>query len=94
MLANPSASVAALDRVRSIASHVSPSATATSARDALLGKADSDVVVVAAVRTPLTKAKKGGLKDTLPEEMLLAAFQGVLERSGIDPNLVPEIVVG
>ncbi|KAI5481881.1 hypothetical protein MNV49_000158 [Pseudohyphozyma bogoriensis] len=55
---------------------------------------DSDVVVVSALRTPMTKGKKGGLKDTLPEEMLLAAFKGVVDQSGIDPKLVEEICVG
>ncbi|KAM0752773.1 3-ketoacyl-CoA thiolase [Meredithblackwellia eburnea MCA 4105] len=64
-------------------------------RDNILhAKSDNDVVVVAAVRTPLTKAKKGGLKDTLPEELLLATFKGVLDRSRVNPNDVQEIVVG
>lgn len=30
------------------------------------GKNPDDVVICSAVRTPLTKAKKGGLKDTSP----------------------------
>ena len=30
------------------------------------GKSADDVVICAAVRTPLTKAKKGGLRDTAP----------------------------
>jgi len=29
-----------------------------------------DVVIVSALRTPITRARKGGLKDVLPEEML------------------------
>lgn len=33
-------------------------------------KADDDVVICCAVRTPLTKSKKGGLKDTQPELMI------------------------
>ncbi len=35
-----------------------------------LTKSADDVVICAAVRTPLTKAKKGGLRDTPPEIML------------------------
>ena len=31
---------------------------------------DDDVVICSAVRTPITKGKKGGLKDTAPEYML------------------------
>jgi acetyl-CoA acyltransferase 1 len=36
-------------------------------------KAD-DVVICAAVRTPLTKAKKGGLKDTQPDILMKTVF--------------------
>ena len=32
----------------------------------IAGKSADDVVICAAVRTPLTKAKRGGLKDTAP----------------------------
>lgn len=48
----------------------------------------------AAVRTPITKARKGGLKDACPEDMLAAVFKGVLQRSGIDPALVEDVAVG
>ena len=33
-------------------------------------KSDDDIVICSAVRTPLTKGKRGGLKDTAPEVML------------------------
>jgi acetyl-CoA acyltransferase 1 len=33
-------------------------------------KSDDDVVICAAVRTPMTKGKRGGLKDTAPEYLL------------------------
>ena len=48
----------------------------------------------AAVRTPITKAKKGGLKDACPEDLLAAVLKGVLERSGVDPALVEDVAVG
>jgi len=32
----------------------------------IAGKSADDVVICSAVRTPLTKAKKGGLRDTAP----------------------------
>jgi acetyl-CoA acyltransferase 1 len=57
-------------------------------------KCPNDVVIVAAVRTPLTKAKRGPLKDTAPEYLLSVALRGVVERSGIDPKLVQDIAVG
>lgn len=34
----------------------------------------NDVVICAAVRTPLTKAKKGGLKDTQPDILMKTVF--------------------
>ena len=33
----------------------------------ITGKDANDVVICSAVRTPLTKAKRGGLKDTMPD---------------------------
>ncbi|CAG8740804.1 12294_t:CDS:2 [Gigaspora rosea] len=57
-------------------------------------KSPEDVVVVVAVRTPMTKSKKGGFKDTLPEELLAAVFKAVLDKSKIDPNLIQDIAVG
>jgi hypothetical protein len=32
-----------------------------------------------------TQAKRGGLKDTLPDDLLLAVFKATLERTGINP---------
>jgi acetyl-CoA acyltransferase 1 len=51
-------------------------------------------VIVASVRTPVCKAGRGGLKDTPAMHLLLAALQGVLAKSKIDPKLVNDIVVG
>lgn len=36
----------------------------------ILQKHASDVVFVSALRTPVTRAKKGGFRDTYPEELL------------------------
>lgn len=51
-------------------------------------------MICGAVRTPLTKAKRGGLKDTPPEVMLTTALAGLLERTKVDPKLIQDIVVG
>ena len=48
----------------------------------------------AAARTPFTRAKKGGFKDTCPEDLLVAVFKAVVERSGVPYDLVEEIQVG
>lgn len=53
-----------------------------------------DIVIVYAARTPLCKAKKGGLKDTSLEYMIYALLKQVKERSGVDPALVEDICVG
>ena len=58
------------------------------------GKNPNDIVVVAAVRTAVTKGFKGGFKDTEAMTMLTAALKGVLDKTGLDPKLVDDIVVG
>ena len=52
------------------------------------------VVVTCALRTPITKGGKGGLKDTAAADLLHGAFKALIQRSGIDPNLVEDIAVG
>lgn len=47
-----------------------------------------------ALRTPFTKGGKGGFKDTQSADLLHGAFKALIERSGIDPNLVEDIAVG
>lgn len=53
-----------------------------------------DVVITLAIRTPLTKARKGGLKDTSLEYLVYALLQEVKQRSGIDPSLVEDFALG
>jgi acetyl-CoA acetyltransferase len=53
-----------------------------------------DVVIVCAVRTPICKAKKGGLKDTPAEDLLATVLAAVVERTKIDPAVVGDVVVG
>ena len=55
---------------------------------------DDDVVIVCALRTAITRAKKGGFKDTPIEELLDTVLRGVLKKSGIKPDLVEEVTVG
>ena len=58
------------------------------------GKQPDDVVICSAVRTPITKAKKGHLKDTSPEVMIAFALKGAVERAKLDPKLVQDIAIG
>jgi acetyl-CoA acyltransferase 1 len=60
----------------------------------ILAKNDNDVVIVSAVRTAITKAKKGGFKDTRPEEILTAVLRAAYTQAGLDPSLIEDIAVG
>lgn len=53
-----------------------------------------DVVITLAIRTPLTKARKGGLKDTPLDGMLYKLLVEVNKRSKLDPQLVEDICCG
>ena len=80
-------------RLERVANQLSPYG-ARSQRDQLLAKSPDDVVITFAARTPLTKARKGALKDTPLEGLLIPLLQAVREKSGIDPSLVEEIILG
>lgn len=47
---------------------------------------DNDVVICAAVRTPITRGRKGGLKDTAPEVMLSTVLREAAARAKIRPQ--------
>ncbi|KAJ4784448.1 peroxisomal 3-ketoacyl-CoA thiolase 3 [Rhynchospora pubera] len=53
-----------------------------------------DVVIVAAYRTAICKAKRGGFKDTLPEDLLAPVFKALIDKTKINPSEVGDIVVG
>ncbi|GLB45112.1 putative thiolase family protein [Lyophyllum shimeji] len=65
-----------------------------STKSRVLQKNDSDVVIVVAVRTAITKAKKGGFKDTPPELLLSHVLRAAYAQSGLDPVLIEDISVG
>ncbi|KAI0311474.1 thiolase [Amylostereum chailletii] len=65
-----------------------------SGKSAVLAKSDNDVVIVSAIRTAVTKGKKGGFKDTRPEELLSGVLRSVYTRVGLDPALIEDIAVG
>ena len=55
--------------------------------------ADTDVVIVEAVRSPLGK-RNGGLATVHPADLLAGVQKAAIERSGIDPALVGQVVGG
>lgn len=60
----------------------------------LLTKSPKDIVILSALRTPVTKAIKGGLARLYPEELLYHVLKGSLDRSKVDPALIDDILVG
>ncbi len=55
--------------------------------------ADNDVVIVEAVRSPLAR-RNGGLAGVHPADLLGAVQRATIERSGIDPAVVGQVVAG
>ena len=53
-----------------------------------------DVVIVAAYRTAICKAKRGGFKDTFPEDLLTPVLKALLDKTKLNPSEVGDIVVG
>ncbi|KZZ98989.1 3-ketoacyl-CoA thiolase [Moelleriella libera RCEF 2490] len=80
----------AVERIGSIIKHLAPG----SAINQIQSKNPDDVVITLALRTPLTKARKGGFKDTTLEYMIYALLKQVRERSNLDPALVEDVCFG
>ncbi|PYH36203.1 putative peroxisomal 3-ketoacyl-coA thiolase (Kat1) [Aspergillus neoniger CBS 115656] len=83
----------AQQRLTSIANQLSGPGAA-SGKQRVLSKNPDDIVITLAVRTPLTKARKGGLKDTALDDLLISLLTSVREKSNLDPNLVEDVCVG
>jgi len=87
-------------RVNKVVNHVQagmllPQATAGAPMMGAIGsKHADDVVIVSALRTPITRSKKGGFKDTMPDDLLMAALAGVIKQSGIKHEIVGDVKVG
>ncbi|CAA7390679.1 unnamed protein product [Spirodela intermedia] len=96
----------AINRQRVLLQHLAPSSESSQiVSSSICAAGDSaayersasfgdDVVIVAAYRTPLCKSKRGGFKDTLPDDLLATVLKAVLDTSKIDPSEVGDIVVG
>ena len=55
-----------------------------------------EVVIVEAVRTPIGRGhpEKGYYKDTHPNELLGKVYTEVIERAGIEPSAVEDVICG
>ena len=54
-----------------------------------------DAVIVSAIRTPVGKAKRGGLATVRPDEMAATVIQELLKRTpNLDPAQIEDVVIG
>ncbi|CBX99284.1 hypothetical protein IAQ61_000601 [Plenodomus lingam] len=79
------------DRLKSIVNQMTPS---TSGLSAITTKNADDIVITLAIRTPLTRAHKGGFKDTTLDGLLVKTLKQVVARANLDPALVEDICCG
>ncbi len=88
--------MSAQQRLEALSGQLSSTATTTHSPGLtkILEKNPDDIVITCATRTPLTKAGKGGLKDTPTDELLIQVLKAIKEKSNIDPNVVEDVVVG
>ncbi|KAI7862448.1 Thiolase, N-terminal domain-containing protein [Spinellus fusiger] len=78
-------------RLQQVSSHLAPTGTVA---NKIGVKSPEDIVIVSALRTGLARGRKGGFKDTLPEEMLSPIFKAIIEQTKINPAIVDDIIVG
>lgn len=57
-------------------------------------KNPDDIVITLAIRTPLTKGKKGGLKDTPLDGIVFKLLEQVVRKMNLDPQLVEDVCLG
>lgn len=63
--------------------------------DAQASKHPDDVVIVCALRTPITRARKGGLKDTTADDLVATVLHAAMkETKNINPTDIGDVVVG
>ncbi|KAI8988416.1 Thiolase, N-terminal domain-containing protein [Mycotypha africana] len=78
-------------RIQQVTNHLAPS---DKVANKIGVKSPEDVVIVSALRSAITRARKGGFKDSLPEEILAGVFKAIIEKTKIDPAIVNDIAVG
>ncbi|KAI0069762.1 acetyl-CoA acetyl transferase [Panus rudis PR-1116 ss-1] len=64
------------------------------AKAKILAQNEDDIVIVSAVRSAITKGKKGGFKDTRAEEILSAVLREAYTKVNLDPSLIQDVAVG
>ena len=60
-----------------------------------MSKPLQEAYIVAATRTPVGKAHRGCFKNTRPDDLLIAAIQGVLAQTpSLDPQAIDDAIIG
>uniref|UniRef100_A0A8C6KCI2 acetyl-CoA C-acetyltransferase n=1 Tax=Nothobranchius furzeri TaxID=105023 RepID=A0A8C6KCI2_NOTFU len=90
-----------MNRLRIISGHLCPAGSSELRRDlrssacgSTAGCSGEDVVVVHGRRTAIGRAKRGGFKDTTPDELLSAVMTAVLTDVGLPPDKLGDVCVG
>jgi len=78
-----------MERFQLIQNHLRPNLVASPS-----SKSDDDIVICGAVRTPLTKAKKGPLRDTPSEIVVSHVIKALQQRTGVDLSKIEDITFG
>eukprot|EP00916_Digyalum_oweni_P004261 GHVL01007513.1.p1 GENE.GHVL01007513.1~~GHVL01007513.1.p1 ORF type:complete len:406 (+),score=72.15 GHVL01007513.1:36-1253(+) len=73
-----------MDRLNVIASHLVSNSH----------KNPSDVVICGALRSPLTKSRKGGLAKCAPEDILAPVLKELIKQTGIPLDQIGDICIG
>src|ERR1700687_5056676 len=61
----------------------------------MAGYTGRDAVIVGAVRSPIGKGKaSGALHDVLPADLLAHSLRELVERTGIDPTQIDDVIAG
>jgi acetyl-CoA acyltransferase len=54
----------------------------------------TETVIAGYVRTPFHFAHKGALSHVRPDDLAAVAIKGLVERTGVDPNLIEDVLMG
>lgn len=81
----------ATERLKSVVSQITPGQKPL---DQITQQNPDDVVITLAIRTPLTKGGKGGLKDTPLDGIVFKLLQQVVRKCNLDLSLVEDVCLG
>jgi len=81
----------AAQRLSNIVAQLTPGKTGLAA---LEQKNADDIVITAAIRTPLAKGFKGSMKDTQLDYIVYTLCKQIIQKSRIDPQLIEDLCLG